>query len=124
MLPPYLYVVSHEMDIKSGLSQPVYLILKFAQKSSRMGAVHLRVVELERDGQIVSEEPLLVFAPDDKRVIEYAAVHANGAVDLSVDYCGCADDHAVFGQIPVSAAFRDICGKFKIFPIEYSQSSE
>ena len=59
-----------------------------------MRAVHLRVMELKRQRQIIPESFLSVSAPDDKRIIENAAVHADGSVDFRVDNGGCADNHA------------------------------
>ena len=62
-----------------------------------MCAVHLRVMELEREGQVIPQPFLFVSAPDNERIIENAAVHADGSVDFRVDNGGCADDHTVFG---------------------------
>ena len=49
-----------------------------------MCAVHLSMVELERQPQRCPEKPLMIFAPDEKRIVENAAVHADSAVDLGI----------------------------------------
>lgn len=70
-----------------------------------MCAVHLSMVELERQLQPCPEKPLMIFAPDDEWIVENAAVHAGGAVDLGIHDGGGADDHAV-GQIVIFTDFR------------------
>ena len=71
-----------------------------------MCAVHLSMVELERQLQRCPEKPLMIFAPDDEWIVENAAVHAGGAVDLGIHDGGGADDHAV-GQIVIFTAFSN-----------------
>ena len=44
-----------------------------------MCAVHLGVVELKRQLQRCPKESLVVSPPDDKRIVENAAVHAHRA---------------------------------------------
>ena len=56
-----------------------------------MRAVHLRVVELERQLQCRPEQPAVIFAPDDERIVENAAVHAHRAVDFRVHDGGGAE---------------------------------
>ena len=82
---------------KDALLQPL-------QKPPRMRAVHLGVVELERELQRRLKKPLMIFAPNKKRVVENAAVHADSAVDLGIHNGGGADDHAV-RQVVVLTAF-------------------
>lgn len=48
----------------------------------RVRAVHLRVMELKGKFQGRPEKPLVIFAPDDKGIIENTAVHADGTVYL------------------------------------------
>ena len=60
-----------------------------------MGTVHLRVVELEGDGQVCFKQLFAVLTPADKRIIEDTAVHSYHAVDFGVDYGGCANDHTL-----------------------------
>lgn len=43
----------------------------------------------------------MIFAPDDKRVVENTAVHTDGTVNFGIHDGGGADDHAV-GQVVVS----------------------
>jgi len=60
-----------------------------------VGAVHLGVVELERNGQSRFQEAFAVAAPDDEGVVEDAAVHADGAVNIILRQGRCADYHTV-----------------------------
>lgn len=69
-----------------------------------MCAVHLRVVELKGYPERGFENPLAVSAPDNERIIENAAVHADGTVDFGIHNGGCPDNHA-FRQIVVFAVF-------------------
>ena len=75
-----------------------------------MGAVHLGVVELERDRQSPFPQMPSVSAPDHKRVVEYSAVHSDCTVNVILDQSGCADDHTV-GDVVVPAAFRHLPGQ-------------
>jgi len=75
-----------------------------------VGTVHLCVMELERDRKGIPEQFLSISSPDDEGVIEDAAVHAHSTVDFGIDDGGGSDDHAAFGQIPVLAAFCNLCG--------------
>ena len=75
-----------------------------------MSPVHLRVVELERNRQFIAEKTFPVTSPNHKRVVENAGIHADRAVDFRIDNSRCADDHTVFGQVPILATFRhDFC---------------
>ena len=89
-----------------GLFQQMDLFLQIFQKFSRMGAVHLCVMKLEGDGEFIAEEGFSILSPDNKGIVEYAAVHADGAVNFRVDNGRCADDHALPGQIPVLPGLR------------------
>lgn len=82
-----------------------------------MGAVHLRMVELERDGEHRPEQPPPVLAPDQERIVEYAAVHAHGTVDLVLRKGRGADDHAV-RQVVVLARFGDLPRELQIIVVE------
>ena len=55
----------------------------------------LDVVELKGDGKFVAQHPFAVFTPDQEGIVENAAVHTYGAVQLCVDNGGGADNHAV-----------------------------
>ena len=52
-------------------------------------------MELERELQHRFEESLAVLAPNEKGIVENAAVHAHGSVKLRIHDGGGADDHAV-----------------------------
>ena len=82
-----------------------------------MCAVHLGVVKLKRQLQRRPEKTLMIFAPDEKRIVENAAVHADGAVDLGIHDGGGADDHAV-GQIVIFTAFRNCARQPQVVGIE------
>lgn len=75
------------------------LILQLRQKPARMRAVHLRVMELERKGQIIPKPFLPASAPDDERIIEYTAVHTDSPVNFRIYNGRCHDDHTVLGQL-------------------------
>ena len=85
-----------------------------------MGAVHLGVVELERDTERCPEKSAAVSAPYQKWVVEDAAVHADCAVDLALSQGGGADDHA-FGKIMIGARLGDLPCKAQIVVVEASQ---
>ena len=80
---------------RSSRSQAVDRFLQALQKPSGVRAVHLRVMELERELQRRFEESLAVFAPNEKGIVENAAVHAHGSVKLRIHDGGGADDHVV-----------------------------
>lgn len=60
--------------------QRIDLLLQSVEEARRMGAVHLGVVELERDRKRSFQPTAPVFAPDQERIVEYAAVHTHGTV--------------------------------------------
>ena len=53
-----------------------------------MGSIHLSVVELKGDGQLIVKPFAAVFAPDDKRIVENAAIHADCSVYLGINDSG------------------------------------
>ena len=71
---------------------------KFFKKCACVSTIHLRVMELERDGQVIPKSFLSISPPDDERIIENAAVHTNSSVDFRIYDGGSADDHTFFGQ--------------------------
>ena len=79
------------------LSQQIDLALQVFQKCACMCAIHLRVMELERDRQVIPEPFLFIPAPDNKGIIENTAVHTNSSVDFRIYDSGRTDDHTVFG---------------------------
>ena len=82
-----------------------------------MGAVHLGVVELERQLQRCLKMPPVIFAPDEKRIVENAAVHAHGAVDLGVRKGRGADDHAI-GQVVVFTALGRLLRQAQVIGVK------
>ncbi len=85
-----------------------------------MCPVHLRVVELERNSKCRFQQAAFVFAPNQKGIVKYAAVHADGTVYFILCQGGSADDHA-FRQVVVDTAFRYLFGKLQIMLIEQGQ---
>ena len=77
-----------------------------------MGSIHLSVVELEGDGQLIVKPFAAVFAPDDKRIVENAAIHADCAVYLGINNSGGADDHTVCGEVSIPAIKGYLCRIF------------
>ena len=60
--------------------QDCYLLLQVVQESRCVRAVHLGVMELERNGQRAFSKAVPVFSPNQERIVEYAAVHADCSV--------------------------------------------
>ena len=87
-----------------------------------MRPVHLGVVELERNDEARSPQAAFVFAPNQEGVVENAAIHAYGPVDIVPGEGGSADDHAV-RQIVVEAGFGCLPGKFQVVFVEKFQTS-
>ena len=75
------------------------------------------MVELKGQFERRLEKPLVIFAPDDKGIIENTAVHADGTVYLCIDDRRGADHHAV-GQIVIFTAFRNRARQAQIVGIE------
>ena len=97
-----------------------YLLLEGVEKTGGMGAVHLRMMELERDGERRPEQPPPVSAPDHERIVENTAVHAHRTVDLILRQSGGADHHAVC-QVVVLARFGHLPRKPQIVVVEPPQ---
>lgn len=76
----------------------VDFILQVFQKCACVSTIHLRVMELERAGQVIPKSFLSISPPDDERIIENAAVHTNSSVDFRIYDGGSADDHTFFGR--------------------------
>ena len=96
-------------------------ILQALKEPPRVCAVHLRVVELERNRKLVTEKPLFVPPPYQKRIVENAAVHAHRAVKLRVDDCRSADDHALGGQVKILALLGNLRRVFEVVAVERFQ---
>ena len=60
-----------------------------------MSPVHLRVVELERNRQRPFPQTPSVLAPNQKRIIEHAAIHTYSPVYLVLRERGSANNHAI-----------------------------
>ena len=82
-------------------------VLQVGEETGRMCAVHLDVVELEGYRQCPFPQMPSVLAPYQKRIIEYAAVHADCSVYVILCESGCADNHTV-GQVVIPAAFGNL----------------
>ena len=86
-----------------------------------MSSIHLRVVELERNRQFIAEKFSPETAPNHKRVVENAGIHADSAIDFGVDDGRRADDHAVLGQVPVLTTFCDDFCVLEVIAVECRQ---
>ena len=64
--------------------QQIDLVLQVFQKCACVSAVHLCMMELERDGQVIPKPFLFVSAPNNKGIIENATVHTNSTVDFRI----------------------------------------
>lgn len=80
------------------LLQQIDFILQVLQKCACVSAVHLRVMELERERQVIPKPFLFVSAPNNKGIVENAAVHTNSSVDFRIYDGGSADDHTVLDK--------------------------
>ncbi len=69
--------------------QIINFFLNPVQKSESVRPVHLRVVELERNGKCRLQQAAFVFAPNKKRIIKNAAVHTDSTVYFI--FCANAD---------------------------------
>ena len=63
-----------------------------------MAAVHLHMVELERDGQCRTEQLLAVLAPHHHRVTELVGVLVHNAVELGLYHGRCAHNHIILEE--------------------------
>ena len=102
------------------LAQGVDLLLQPFEKGCGVGAVHLGMMELEGDCQDRLEKAPFIFAPDGKRVIEDAAVHAYRAVNIILGQGRGPYSHTV-RQVVVLAALPNLGGKGQIVPVELGQ---
>ena len=83
-----------------------------------MGSIHLSVVELKGDGQLIVKPFAAVFAPDDKRIVENAAIHADCAVYLGINDSGGADDHTVSGEVSIPAIKSYLSRMLQVFLVK------
>lgn len=60
-----------------------------------MGTIHLGMVKLKGDGQIIPKQLLSILTPNYKGIIENTAVHADCAIDLRIHNGGGSDHHTV-----------------------------
>ena len=100
--------------------QRIDLLLQSVEEARRMGAVHLGVVELERDRKRSFQPTAPVFAPDQERIVEYAAVHTHGAVYFILRQRRGADDHAI-SQVMVRTCLGHLPGQAQIVVVELPQ---
>ena len=75
-----------------------------------MGAVHLGMVKLKGDSQCPLPQMPLVFAPNEKRIIEHTAIHADSPVNLILGKGRRANYHPV-RQVMILATFGNLPGK-------------
>lgn len=102
------------------LPQGVYLCLQPFEKGCGVGAVHLGMMELEGDCKSGLEKTPFILAPDGKRVIEDATVHAHCAVNVILGQGRGPYSHTV-RQVVVLAALPNPSGKGQIVPVELGQ---
>ena len=67
------------------LFQSADFLLEILKESAGMGAIHLCMMKLEGNRKLIAEQLSAVFAPDDKRIIENTAVHADCAINFRVN---------------------------------------
>ena len=91
----------------SASSQFRYRPLQLRKEFARMCAVHLCMMKVERKCRRGSEKPFVIFTPDQKRIVENAAIHANSTIDFSIHDGRCADDHTLH-QVVILAVFCNL----------------
>lgn len=82
-----------------------------------MSTVHLRVVELKRDGQSGLEPRLAVTSPDYKRIVEDSAIHPDCTVYIVLSQCRSPDYDAV-GDVVILTGLGNLSCQTKIIVIE------
>ena len=84
------------------------LILQLRQKPARMRAVHLRVMELERKGQIIPKPFLLVSAPYRNHFFLYLPQMMNGLLNMPL-FIPTAPSISVsiMADVPMTILFSD-----------------
>ena len=97
--------------------QIINFFLNPVQKSGSVRPVHLRVVELERNGKCRLQQAAFVFAPNKKRIIKNTAVHTDSTVYFILCQCGRSDNHA-FRQVVIDATFYHSFSKLQIVLIK------
>ena len=90
------------------------------QKPRGIPAVHLHVVELERDRQQRLEPAFAVFAPHHHRVEELVGVLVADAVELRLDHRGGADNHVALKETAL-ALRRHLGGLLHVIAVELLQ---
>ena len=86
-----------------------------------MGTIHLGMMELKGDGQLVAEPFLSVTSPDEERIVEDATVHANGSVYLRINNGRRAYHDTIIGENFVLACCSNLCGMLQILTVELIQ---
>ena len=94
--------------------------LQFIEETSRLSPIHLSVVELEGDLESRPEEAAFVASPNEERIVEDAAIHADCAVDVVLRQSRRADDHRV-GQVMVLAALCHLPCEPQVLVVEERQ---
>ena len=95
-----------------------YFFLQHVQEAPCMGTIHLGVVELKGDGQIISEPFLFVTPPDDERVIKNATVHSNSTVDFRINDSRRTYYHTVVRQVEILTCFCYLGRVFQILSVK------
>ena len=83
-----------------------------------MRTVHLGVVELKGDCQICLEPASVVASPDYKWVVEDAAIHSYGSVNIVLNQCRGAYHH-IIRNVMVLAGFCNLSRQSQIIGIEF-----
>ena len=89
----------------------VNLFLHYGEETGSVGAIHLGVMELEGYGEHCLPPLALVLAPYEEGVIEDAAIHAHGTVNLVLCQGLSADGHTARRQVVVGATLGYLTGE-------------
>lgn len=85
-----------------------------------MCAIHLCVVKLEGNSQCTFPQTPFVFSPNQKRIVEHTAIHANRSIYLILCKGRRADNHAIC-QVMIPAAFSNLFRQSQVIGIELLQ---
>lgn len=106
---------------EDSLFQIIDFLLKIDKEFTRVGTIHLGVMKLEGNGQIIPEQLPSISAPEQEGIVKNSAVHAHDAVQFGIRDGGSADDNAAFRQILILTAFCNLGGLLQVIFIERTQ---
>ena len=86
-----------------------------------MRTIHLSMVKLKRDCQRTFPKTPFILAPNQERVVEHTAIHANSPVNVVLRESGSTYDHA-FSHVMIYTAFSHTVSQPQIILVELQQT--